>query len=252
MHKKMSVIYVIPMTILFWSLLYFRFPHFKLTVLITMLSLIIIVTIPDRFIFPFVMAIILVYGGYLTMEAFYFQSNQSNQLASIYEHLHMMAILMFAWLFVSSIKKLQEEREHLQNQVQLLEKYKSDTNVLSVNEFKSQAEWLMKASERKKEITWLLDIKIPDEHSITFQNMMEITEKLALNTIRQKYDLVTSNDDRIIILLKDTTEDGVQVVLSRFNEKLRKEFNYIELPHQIDYKRVKNYDELLVMMERFL
>ena len=73
-------------------------------------------------------------------------------------------------------------------------------------------------------------------------------ERLAIKTIRQKIDLVTSIDGEIYILLRGTNESGVKRAYERYLENIKKELNLISPPVEHSINEIKSQEHLLELL----
>lgn len=228
-----------------WAMLYWNAPFQSVSLVICAVSTIIMVIIHERFVFLYAVTASLLFGGFLTVYAFTRQQNSDVQLLYMYEHLLLTGFLLLYWILMNSVKKVSYENSELKQQVQLLQKYNGTTKLLTQREFFDQAQWLMNSSARNQEEVWFVEILLLDRNKRLKLNMQETFEKLALQTIRQKFDLITSNSGTIHLLLKNTEAAGVQKVLERFSERVRAELNLVELPYTIRKERVVDEDHLV-------
>ncbi|AQU80198.1 hypothetical protein ACQKDB_12120 [Planococcus kocurii] len=233
-----------------WAIAYLALPFYYAVLLIAGLSLVIMTVIHERFVFLYAIAVSLVYGGFLTTYSFVNLKSQEVQLLYMYDHLLLTSFLLLYWILMNSIKKTGYENVELQRQVQLLQKYTGVTKLLTLTEFNEQAQWLLTSTERNKEEVWLVKIDIHFSNKRTKANLQEDIERLALQTIRQKFDLITSNNGVIYVLLKNTHAEGAQQMIERFKDKTRNDLNFIDPPFSFMKTVVENAGQLASLVGR--
>lgn len=231
-----------------WSIVFLELPFYQQVIYILCISVLLMTIIHERFVFLFAVSLILSYGGFLTVYAFINNQSTEIQLLYMYDHLLFTSFVLLYWILLNNIKSLGYEHNELKRQVQLLQKYQGETDILTINEFKEQSVWLLKTSTRYKEEVWFLTIKINHQNKRTKQNLQETLERLAIKTIRQKIDLVTSVDRVIYILLKGTNELGVERAYERYLENVRNELNLINPPFESLITEIKNEQQLLELL----
>lgn len=224
-----------------WSIIFLALPFYKGVIIAGSISIIIMVSLHERFVFLYAITLSLAYGTFLTIYAFIHINSSETQLLYMYSHLLFTSFLLVFWILVNFLKNIGYENRDLKRQVQLLQKYNGTTQILTVTEFKEQAQWLLKSSERNKEEAWLLRIKVNHTNQRIKDNLQEMLEKASLQTIRQKFDLVTSETGLLYFLLKNTHEDGVERVIERYWEKCQEELNFINPPFTVEKEHVVNY-----------
>lgn len=231
-----------------WAIMYFQFPYYQITLAMGALSLLLMTLLHERFVFLYAVIVALAFGAFLTAEAFNQNLESATQVQYMYSHLLFTAFLLLFWILLNILKNTGYENSELKAQVQLLQKYNGKTQVLTVSEFKEQATWLLKASERNGEEAWLLKINLAYPNRRTQANLMEMFETAALRTIRHKFDLVTSDSGSIFLLLKNTYAQGVERVLERFWEKAQKDVAFQEPPFTTETGRVADVKQLARLM----
>lgn len=249
--KKNFAMCILILFILFngYAIVFANLPFSQVLMVLAGVSMLIMTVLHDRFIFLYAISLILLYGAFLTAYAFINSLPSEIQLLLIYNQLLLTSFTLSYWILLNSIKIIGYENDELKNKIQLLQKYNGHTNILTVPEFTDQATWALKSSERRKEEAWLLEIKIGFENKRTQKNLQESFEKIALETVREKFDLVTSIDQGIYFLLKETNEQGVEIVLERYQQKLKDELNFVKPIFNVRKERVKDMGHLSSLME---
>lgn len=112
----------------------------------------------------------------------------------------------------------------LKLKVKDLEKYAEIPNLLSTNEFISQARVLLTGSNRRKEHSYLLKIK-PLDDKTTNKSVIQSVANIALDTLRVNYDLITKyGNEQLLIFLQNTNKEGTDVFIERLKENIKGEF----------------------------
>lgn len=231
-----------------WAIMFFQYPFYQMVLLAGGASLVIMTLIHERFVFLYAVVMALSFGTFLTVDAFMNNLMVEDQMRYMYSHLLFTAFLLLFWVLLNLLKNTGYENSELKRQVQLLQKYNGKTQVLTVTEFKEQATWLLKAGERNGEEAWLLKINLVYPNKRTKENLMEKLETAALRTIRQKFDLVTSDGGIIFVLLKNTHVKGVERVLERFWEKAQADVALEEPPYTAEKGRIVDSAQLARVM----
>lgn len=249
--KKNLVLGVLILGILIngWAIAYLALPFYQIVLAIGALSILIMTLLHDRYLFLYAITIALAFGVFLTAYSFTNQKTPEMQMLYMYDHLLLTSLVLMYWILLNFIKKIGYENKELKQQVKLLQKYNGVTKLLTLTEFTEQAQWLLKSSERNKEEAWFVKIDIHYPNKRTKANLQEDLERLALQTIRQKFDLISSNSGAIYIVLKDTHAEGTQRMLERFQEKVRSELNFIEPPFTFMKVHVDNASQLASLVE---
>lgn len=232
-----------------WSIFLFELPFYQEDIIIASISVLIMTVVHERFVFLYAISLVLTYGAFLTIYAFINNQPSEIQLLYIYDHLLFTSFILLFWILLNLIKNIGYENQDLKQQVNLLQKYKTQTNSLTVSEFYEQAKSVIKSVERQQEEAWLVELVITYENKKTKKNLQEKLERVTLDTIRQNFDLVTSVDTIIFILLKDTNEDGVQRFLQRYQENLQEELNFVEPPFTATKEQIIDLKQLIRVKE---
>lgn len=249
MKKNFTMLILILLILVIgYAIIYLELPFSQVLMIITGISIFVMTILHDRFIFLYAISLVLVYGAFLTAYAFIYSLSSEVQMLLMYNHLLFTSFTLSYWILLNFIKTIGYENEELKHQIRLLQKYNGQTNILTVSEFIDQATWLLKTSERRKEEAWLIEITISYENNRTQRNLQESFERIALETIREKFDLVTSIDRVIYLLLKETNENGVEVVLGRYQQNLKSELNFVNIPIKVRKEQVKDLSHLSSLM----
>ena len=231
-----------------YAIVFLELPFSQLLMIMTAISILVMTVLQERFIFLYAISFVLLYGAFLTVYAFINSVSSEVQLLLMYNHLLFTSFTLLYWILLNLIKTIGYENDELKLQIRLLEKYNGQTNILTPTEFIDQATWLLKTSERRKEEAWLIEITISYENKRIQRNLQESFERIALETIREKFDLVTSIDQVIYLLLKETNEKGVEIVLGRYQENLKTELNFVDTPFMVKKEQVKDLTHLSTLM----
>lgn len=244
--NKNLILAVLILTILLngWAIAFLALPFYQAALIIGGVTIFTMTIVHERYVFLCAIVAALSYGAFLTAASFAYQQPATVQLLYAYSHLLLTSLLILYWVLMNFIKKIGYENSQLSQQVQLLQKYRGVTHVLTLTEFEEQAKWLLNSSKRNKEEAWFVEMDISYSNSRVKVVLQEDLERIALQTIRQKFDLITSRNGVIYLLLKNTHADGVQQVLTRFHENVQGEFNFIEPPFSYVNIQIDNPDHL--------
>lgn len=232
-----------------WLVVYLALPNYLALIVVGLLSLVIMSVLNERYVFLYAITMILLYGAYLTATAFGQSLPEGMQVQYMYSHLLFTSFHLIFWMLMNSVKKIGYQNTDLQHQIKLLQKYRKGTQILTLTEFKDQAEWLLKSTSRNGKESYFLKIEVHSSKRKTKQNLQEMLEKAALQSIRQKYDLVSSELGTIYFLLKDTHQEGADIVMERFREKSRAELNFITPPYRFEQVHIKDAHQLNQLLE---
>ena len=227
-----------------WLVAYFAVPNYLELIAIGLFSLLIMSIIKERYVFLYAITVTLLYGAYLTVTSFGQSLPEDMQLQYMYTHLLFTSFHLIFWMLMNAVKKIGYQNIELQYQLQLLQKYRKGSQILTMKEFKDQAEWLLKSTARNGKEAYFLRIELESSTKKTKQNLQEMLERVALQSIRQKYDLVSSEFGNIYVLLKDTHQEGVDIVMDRFRENSQNELNFITPPYQFQQIHIKDSQQL--------
>lgn len=231
-----------------WALFYFKFPFYKLDLAIAAVSIILMSSLHNRFAFLYLIISTLGYGAALTIYAFVSFQPMENQLAYIYDHLLLTSFLLLFWILIHYLKNISYENSSLKHEIALLEKFDKRTNVLTPYEFIYQAKWIIKSAIRQGQ-AWMIKMEITDDKKHTVKNLQEYLETIVLSSVRQQFDIVTAVPKKIVFILKDTDEPGVQIVLNRIRDGLKSKLNTINPPYEIKCDHIKDENSLAIIEE---
>lgn len=249
--RKNLILAILLIAILFngWAIVFLALPFYKVALVVGGISLIVMTMVHERFVFLHAMIVTLSYGAFLTGYSFVYQQPAETQLLYAYDHLLLTSLMILYWVLLNFLKKIGYENTELKQQVELLQKYRGITKVLTLTEFEEQSKWLLNSSERNKEQVWFVEIDISYTNKRMKDVLQEDLEHLALQTIRQKFDLITSGNGVIYLLLKNTDAQGVQRVLDRFHEKVHADLNFVDPPFTSMNVQIDNADHLASLVE---
>ncbi|CAM3767256.1 hypothetical protein [Alkalicoccus chagannorensis] len=199
------------------------------------LAVVSMVFLKGRLPFAVVLTLILGYGFSLAGYAFVQGWSGPEQYTMILHHLLLTITLLTVWLLYSDIRYILEENTFLKQELKHWKKYEDDSFLLTREEFLYQAGALDTAAVRKGEQNALVTLKqrarIPKDIRSSLQKE---TAQQALETVRNRFDLVTAEGGTIYLLLPGTKEQGVEAVWSRLSEKIRSTSAYREIPFTIE------------------
>ncbi|TGB02469.1 hypothetical protein [Halobacillus salinus] len=195
--------------------------------------------------FLYAITMILGFGLFLIVYAFLndYTSN-SIQAALISIHLLFTGILILSWILFSYIKKLGNQMDVLHAQVKWLQRYDKETNVLTKREFQERAKWVMTSVKRNQSEAWLVDLKVKENQPYVEKNIQMTVEEASKNSIRHHFDLITSANNHVYLLLKDTKGEGVDIVIERINQHIRERFKLLDSPFTVEKTIVKDEEFL--------
>lgn len=155
-------------------------------------------------------------------------------------------LTMLLWLVFYTVKQLGNRIQILQQRIGILEKTIGGIGVLTKNEFLYQTEMVLQSMSRRQESGYLLSIEIGTTATKISSALFHTIASAALSSVRRQYDLVGQADaNRIWILLQNTTEQGLEIVSQRMNEKLLTELHEsINNILKIDVKTIHPGDTL--------
>src|SRR5699024_1702382 len=156
----------------------------------------------------------------------------NTQVLYVYNHLLFTAFLLTYWVLLSYFKSVGYENERLQHEVKQLQRF-YPSGVLTHNEFIVQAGWVLKAVERNDSTAWFVKLDLLYENKRVQKNLQGTIEEIVLNSIRDKFDLVTAKHNQIFIILRSTDEHGIKIVLDRIRTNARDRLNFIDVPFEI-------------------
>lgn len=189
--------------------------------------------------FLFLLTVVMGIGFYHTITAYQTKLTNVNQLEIISSYALLLAGNTFLWLLFHLTKIARKEHMQLQKTAQVLKKFETEQQLLTKTEFLSRATLIYTGMKRRKEVGFLLIIQHVKEKEYVQSALMETFSQTALQTIRTEYDLVGKiSANEIAILLQNTDEAGVEIVLHRLREKLEKELEVNVMPYTIQKKHL--------------
>ncbi|MCA0971426.1 hypothetical protein LCM20_12545 [Halobacillus litoralis] len=207
-------------------------------------SIVMMSVLRKSLVFLYAISMILAFGLFLIVYAFINgHSSNTMQVKYIYIHLLFTSVMIIGWILFSYLKNLGNHVSALQHQVNWLQRYDQDTHVLTVNEFQERAKWVMTSVNRNQSEAWLVDLEV-DRENTHLANVRSTIEEASRQSIRTHFDLVTSLNNHIYLLLKDTHGEGVDIVLERINNQIREKFNLLEPPFTVTKTLVKDEEFL--------
>lgn len=233
-----------------WALYYFELPFHQSVLVIGVVAMLLMTLINERLVFLFSVAFILGYGLFLVIYTLI--NNQSStdlQLLYLYSHVLFTSFILLFWMLLNIIKKIGYENDYLNQQVVLLQRYNTKTQLLTPQEFRERAKWALNSAQRNNKLVCLVDLKISELSPHVQLNVQETIEVLSLNSIRSQFDLITSVNGRIYILLQDADDIGADTVLKRINEKLKSKLNLLNEPFESKKTIIKDLPELDQVLE---
>lgn len=229
---------------------YTQLSFYEVALILMAVSAIVIAFIPDKYIFPFVVFVVLGFGVFLTGYAFMFEHAENEQMSLMYIHLLMTSFFLLYWVVINHLKIVQKNNKILTDRVKALEKYHAELKVLTTHEFIDQSKKIYKAAMRREEELWLLKIHMLGRGKRIEKSFQETLTSVALDSIRQEFDLITVNENVIIILLQNTTANGVEVVKKRIYDKSTSVFNTIKAPFIFEEIQIYELAHLMKEVEK--
>lgn len=226
------------------TILYTQLPFYKETLLLIVLSIVVIPFLSERFIFLYTIIVMLGFGIFLTSYAFIHKNQEHIQIDYMYIHVLLSAFLVTYWVLNVYIKRIVQENDLLQHKLTVLQRYEVHTHLLTTSEFKERAKILYQSAQRRNEQLWLLSLYIRRTDNRILQSVRERIGKIALESVRAEFDIVTANHKTIIILLQNTNEEGVQVVEKRIRHRTRAIFNNVEYPFYCEKKLIQQVEQI--------
>lgn len=153
--------------------------------------------------------------------------------------------VILAWTCGYSIQGNRNELHQLKKKIGMLQKVEENTGVLTFNEFLVQAHLLYTGMKRRNEEGFLIRLHFhKEELPFKARIINERLSKLILNSIRAEYDIACHlNESSILIFLNNTSDRGVEIVLDRIRQSLKKERQLADCLHHIEKERVlDNWD----------
>ncbi|MDY0406547.1 hypothetical protein P5G51_015295 [Virgibacillus sp. 179-BFC.A HS] len=243
-HNFFAGIFILLLLTSGWFFVFLELPLFQVGLIIGISSLLIMPLLRDRFVFLYAIAAILIYGFFLAIWLFKMHGSAGMQLDYIYNHLLFTSFILLYWLLLQHMKQTGYENASLKKQVALLQKYNKQTHILTFHEFLDQAKWTLRSVERNNSQAWLVCLDITYRHPYIEKNLQETVESIVAEAIRSQFDLATSTTGRVYILLRDTDETGVDIVLGRIMDKTKQRMNMIVPIYHVSKRLIENENEL--------
>jgi hypothetical protein len=240
---------IVAMILLLGIIFLTELPFYQLALFLIAASVLLLSFTHLNFLFPIVISIILGFGAFLTGYAFLFGDQDNVQISLMYLHLLLTAFLLLYWVLVHYLKKTLSENKQLAEKVKSLEKVDAATKLLTKNEFLDQAKIVQKGAARRGESLWLLTLELSPVNKTVLAALRHKLAQIVFSSIRQEYDFVTATKKGIIILLQNTSENGIEVVQKRIDSKSHTAFNQIKPPYQVKQKRITSIEQISKEME---
>ncbi|WP_088043023.1 hypothetical protein [Bacillus sp. EAC] len=163
------------------------------------------------------------YYLYLALSEGWTPAEQENHIIA-----HFISIISLFILFISSyfFKKIAKENKTLSNELKELEEFIVNTKVLSQREFEKRSEIILNGMKRRNESGYLISIDLSRFKKSIQQSIFFDLSEVALNSVRDQYDLVGQfESDKVKILLQNTSEDGLSLVLNRILTNMNKKID---------------------------
>ncbi len=213
---------IVGCTAILW---YAGLPYTNESLLLIVISLIILSLLSKSLLFLFTVIVVIGFGSFLTMVAFINQETEVQQVDFMYLHVLVTVILLQGWILMDMVKWLEIEHKRLSAKIMAVQKYKPNSSVLTIREFLEQGGRILRGTIRRKEQIWLLELRTLRKKEHSQKSYQQELEKIAKSSIREEYDIITSTNSSIFILLQNTQEKGVWVVRDRIEEKAKVVFN---------------------------
>ncbi|GLG01258.1 hypothetical protein Alches_12970 [Alicyclobacillus hesperidum subsp. aegles] len=133
-------------------------------------------------------------------------------------HLLYVMLSVSVWLCVSFLKGMAEQLLHLHSKVNSLEKTVSQDGLLTAHEFVYQVDAALRNMARREETGYLLILCVRAKHSKNA--LFHSLASAAVQSVRERFDLVGVIDNCIYMLLQRTEGEGVDTVLERIAARM--------------------------------
>lgn len=192
---------------------------------------------------------VLTFGFILTFTSYFQNFTSVQQYFLVLEYVLLAFCLVLLWLIFSGLRKAQKKYEEMNSLVKELQKYEPQLLILTLTEFVSRTKFILTGLKRRKEKGYLFYVTLSNDTVHTLESIYQVMCKTILKSIRAEYDLAGRLSERkIIVLLQNTEEIGIEVVINRFEGLLSKELEIInEKPYVIEVKELN--DEILKELE---
>ena len=133
---------------------------------------------------------------------------------------------VLVWLVFFTIKQMGNQIQNLQQRIGILEKTIGGIGILTKNEFLYQTEIVLNSMSRRQESGYLLSVEIRTTATKTSSTLFHTLASAILSSVRGHYDLVgQAGSNTIWILMQNTSEQGLQIVSKRINQKILAELD---------------------------
>lgn len=222
-------------------------PVFLIQTMIIILSLLTMMFLKTMFNFLIFLSIVLAYGFGLTVYSINYQIFNEGQYQLILAHLLLTSSLLLNWLIIHELKALYQKMQEMQARLHYLEKFDEQTKALSFQEFKERGLLIETAMRRRGEKGQLLYFRMNEHIPMSVKaSLRQEFAKVCLHTIRTNFDLITSpTEEEVLILLQGTTPAGRDIVISRLEENVRKNLNFVSMPYSVHFFEVENLEKKL-------
>lgn len=202
--------------------------------------------------FVFFLVLTIGIGIYHTGVAFYTKASNLNQMGMILSYFVVIVGIALLWLLFYLIKSVQKEHHHMQKKVETLEKFEKNEHVFTKTEFLARTTLLYTGMRRRGEQGYLLMLELDGEKKYIQSSLFHTMSQQALQSIRQEYDLVGKlSEHTLAILLQNTNEEGMKVVLTRLEENMKKELDLSLHPYTVNTKKLDEQVYQMLMKGEF-
>jgi hypothetical protein len=173
--------------------------------------------------FALLVSIVIGLGFLFSGSAWVLNWDNGIQIEAIGTHILLALLLGSLWVQVYLAKKYKTDYLILHSKVLELMKYEDQQKLLTYNELSSRLKVLYTGLQRRKEQGYIIivEIKLQDKE-FGLKTIYRIVSEAAIESIRNDYDLVGKlTDHKIVIVLQNTDEVGLDIVNNRFKEKLQ-------------------------------
>lgn len=145
----------------------------------------------------------------------------------IFHQLIIIAVAVTSWAVGIQIRHYLEENGALKLRNAELEKYSTDMGVLTIGEFMSRADLVFSIARRRSENAAAVRIRLKgfpqiDQLRKTSTGLLQVVGHAVALSIRKEFDLAGFQPpDEILLLLQNTDERGVHIVIDRIREALK-------------------------------
>lgn len=123
------------------------------------------------------------------------------------------------------VYQFRSENYFLRDRILRLEGFISEEGILSSLEFEKQAAIILGAMARRNEIGYYAEIDLSELPRSTKRTAAASVGSILRMTIRNHYDIVGKTGDNVLaVLLQNTGTEGVNIVKSRIDERLKDTF----------------------------